>query len=44
MTKKQQIDFASLEGYALLKVFSAHTLIATGTAVVSRAIKDALRL
>ena len=34
MTKKQQIDFASLEGYVLLKVFSAYTLVATGPRLV----------
>ena len=43
-TKKLPIDFESLEGYVLRKAFSAHTLIATGTAVISRAINDTSRL
>ena len=30
---KQRIDFESLEGPVLLKVFGAHTLIAMGTAL-----------
>ena len=32
-TKKQRIDFESLEGPVLLKVFGAHTLIAMGMAL-----------